>query len=81
MKRWRDWPWSGKLAVLIGAIALLPIAIVTLYTELEARTHFARDSGARNLQQAAGTAELIARYLDDVVGDVTIVAPVGRSNT
>jgi len=74
VKRWRDWPWSGKLAVLIGAIALLPIAIVTLYTEIEARAHFVRDSGARNLQQALSTAELIAKYLDDVVGDVSLLA-------
>jgi PAS domain S-box-containing protein len=72
--RWRDWPWSAKLAVLIGAIALLPIAIVTAYTEIEARAQFVRNSGAHNLQQATSTAELIAKYLDDVVGDVTIVA-------
>jgi len=74
VKRWRDWPWSGKLAALIGAIALLPIAIVTVFAEVEARAHFVRDSGGRNLQQAAGTAELVARYLDDVLGDVTVVA-------
>jgi PAS domain S-box-containing protein len=74
IKRWRDWPWSGKLAVLIVAIALLPIAIGTIYTEVEARAHFVRDSGARNLQQAISTAELIAKQLDDAVGDVTVLA-------
>src|SRR4029079_18191723 len=44
------------------------------YTEIEARAHFVRDSGARNLQQSISTAELIAKYLDDVVGDVSLLA-------
>src|SRR5262245_43671345 len=74
MTRWRDWPWSVKLAVVMAAIALLPITIVTGYTDLSARGQFLRDSGARNLQQAASTSELLAKYLDDVVGDVTVVA-------
>src|SRR5262249_57844844 len=67
-------PWSVKLAVVMAAIALLPITIVTGYVDLSARGQFLRDSGARNLQQAASTSELLAKYLDDVVGDVTLLA-------
>ena len=74
IKRFRDWPWTAKLAAFMVAIALLPISIVTAYTELSARRDFARDSGARNLQQAASTAQILGKYLDDVVGDVKLVA-------
>src|SRR4051812_659092 len=74
MKPFQDWPWSGKLAALMVALSLLPIAIVTAYNEVTARREFIRGSQTRNLQQAINTAGLIARYLDDVVGDVQILA-------
>src|SRR4051812_4864084 len=74
MKRFRDWPWSGKLAALMVALSLLPIVVVTAYNDIAARRQFVRDSRTRNLQQAANTAGLIARYLDDVVGDVRVLA-------
>ena len=74
MKRFRDWPWSGKLAAVMVALSVLPIAIVTAYNELSARQGFVRDSHSRNLQQAANTAALVSSYLDDVVGDTRIRA-------
>ena len=74
MKPFRDWSWFVKLAVLFVGLSILPIAIVTAYTEYTARRTFMEDTGIRNLQQAAGTAALIGRFLDDVVGDVKILA-------
>ncbi len=74
MTPFRDWPWSAKLASLMVALSILPIAIVTAYTEFTARQEFIRDSGARNLQQVENTAALLSRYLEDVVGDVRVLA-------
>ena len=74
MIRFRDWPWAVKLAVVMVGLALLPIAIVTAFTEVTARRDFIRDSGSRNLQQTTNTAGLVARYLDDVLGDIRILA-------
>jgi PAS domain S-box-containing protein len=73
-RRWRDWPWAGKLAALMVAIVLVPIAAVTFVTELTARNEFIGDTRRRNLQQAATTAALLSRYLADTAGDVTILA-------
>ena len=74
MKPFRDWPWSVKLGVLFVGLSIFPIAIVTAYTEYAARREFMNDRGIRNLQQATGTAALIGRFLDDVVGDVKVLA-------
>jgi PAS domain S-box-containing protein len=74
IRRWRDWPWAGKLAALMVAIVLVPIAIMTWVTELTARYELIRDSRRRNLQQATNTAALLNRYLEDAAGDVTILA-------
>ena len=74
LKPFRDWSWSAKLAVLLVGLSLLPISIVTAYTEYSARREFINDTRIRNLQQAAGSAALIGRFLDDVVGDVRILA-------
>ena len=78
MSRFRDWPWAVKLAVVMVGLALLPIAIVTTFTEVTARRDFIRDSGARNLQQATNTAGLLASYLEDVLGDITDPGAIAR---
>ena len=74
MRRFRDWPWSFKLAAVVVTLALLPMVIVTVFSEVTARRDFLRDSGTRNLQQATHTASFIAQYLDDVVGNVQVLA-------
>ena len=74
LKPFRAWSWSAKLAVLLVGLSILPISIVTAYTEYAARREFIDDIGIRNLQQAGGSAALIGRFLDDVVGDVRILA-------
>ena len=74
MRRFRDWPWSVKLAAVVVTLALLPMVIVTVFSEVTARRDFLRDSGSRNLQQATHTASFIAQYLDDVVGNVQVLA-------
>ncbi len=71
---WRDVSWARKLAALLLALAIIPIAAVTLFNEASIRDEFVRESHARNVLRAQNTAALIARYVDDVVGDVTVLA-------
>ncbi len=74
LQRWRDWPWSWKLGVLIVALSIVPIVVVTIFNESAARRAFVSESRTRNLQQAEDTARLVTRYLRDIVSDVTILA-------
>ncbi len=72
--RWRDLSWARKLAALLLPLAILPVAAVTLFNERSSRDEFVNESRARNLLRAQNTAALVARYVDDVVGDVTVLA-------
>ena len=74
LRRWRDWPWAWKLAALMVAAVMVPIAVMTLVAELTERSQFIADTRRRNLQQASNTAALLSRYLADATGDVTILA-------
>ena len=76
--RWRDMPWARKLALLLLALAVLPTAALTVFNETAARREFIGEIRTRNLQQAQNTAVLVSRYLQDVLGDVTLLslAPV-----
>lgn len=74
IERWRHWPWAWKLAALIVALSILPIVVVTIFNESAARRLSVSESRTRNLQQADNTARLVARYLREVVSDVTILA-------
>jgi signal transduction histidine kinase len=72
--RWRDLPWAFKLGTMLVVLAIVPLAMVTLYEETATRWEVRAESRARNLQRAQTTAALISRYLSDVVADVTILA-------
>ena len=74
MVRWRDLPWGWKLAALLVALAIVPIAAVTIFNETSARRAFLHEGRTRNLQQAENTAVMITRYLQGVRGDVTLLA-------
>ena len=74
MVRWRDLPWGRRLAALLVALAIVPIAAVTIFNETSARRAFLHEGRTRNLQQAENTAAMITRYLDGVRGDVTLLA-------
>ena len=74
MTRWRDWPWTWKLAALIVAVSTVPIVVVTLFNESAARAGFIRESRRRNLQQAENTASLVTRYLREIVSTAEVLA-------
>jgi signal transduction histidine kinase/ActR/RegA family two-component response regulator len=72
--RWRHWPWASKLAVLLVASAVAPLAIVTLYNGATARRELLAATRAQSLAQARGTAESIDSYLERSLADLRVVA-------
>ena len=72
--RWRDWPWATKLALLFGALAILPLTIVTLVNAAAGREEAIAAARAQDLQQARNTAETLDAYLEGVRSDVRLVA-------
>jgi PAS domain S-box-containing protein len=72
--RWRDWPWSVKLTVLLGFLAVIPLTVVTLLYSLVARQQVLSTTGSQHLQQAHATAQSIDRYLERVLSDVRVLA-------
>ncbi|HEV2845598.1 MAG TPA: cache domain-containing protein, partial [Thermoanaerobaculia bacterium] len=76
MKRrpWRDWPWAAKLALLLGALAIVPLSILTLYNAAAGRAELIAATRAQNLQQARNTAQTIDEYLEGVSADIRILS-------
>ncbi|HJX27520.1 MAG TPA: cache domain-containing protein, partial [Thermoanaerobaculia bacterium] len=74
MPRWRDWPWSVKLTVLLGLLAVVPLTVVTLLHNFVVREDLLVSTRARNLQQARSTAQAIDRHLERVLSDVQVLA-------
>ena len=74
MLRWRDWPWATKLALLLGALAILPLTVVTLVNAAAGRTEAIAAARAQNLQQARNTAQTLDEYLGGVRANVRLVA-------
>jgi signal transduction histidine kinase len=72
--RWRDWPWASKLAVLLVASAVAPLAVVTVYNGATARRELLEATRAQSLAQARGTAEAIDAYLERSLADLRVVA-------
>ncbi len=72
--RWRDLPWSVKLSVLLGVLAIAPLTAVTLLHALVAREELLEVTEAQHLQKARGTAQTIDRYLEKVLSDVRLLA-------
>ncbi|HKV10907.1 MAG TPA: ATP-binding protein [Thermoanaerobaculia bacterium] len=71
---WRNWPWAAKLALLLGTLAILPMAAITLYAAMTARQDLIESARQQNLQQARNTAQAIDLYLESVLSDVQVVA-------
>ena len=71
---WQNWPWAAKLAFLLGALAIVPLTIVTLYNAAAGRRELIAAAREQNLRQAHNTAEAIEAYVDGVRSDVQIVA-------
>ena len=71
---WRNWPWAAKLALLLGTLAILPVAALTLYGAVTARQDLIESARQQNLQQARNTAHAIDRYLEGVLADVQVLA-------
>jgi signal transduction histidine kinase/ActR/RegA family two-component response regulator len=74
MLRWRDWPWATKLALLLGALAILPLTVVTLVNAAAGRGEAIAAARAQNLQQARNTAQTLDEYLDEVRSDIRLAA-------
>jgi signal transduction histidine kinase/ActR/RegA family two-component response regulator len=74
MTRWHDWPWATKLALLLGALAILPLTIVTLVNAVAGRNEAISDARSQDLQQARNTAQTLDEYLDEVRSDIRLVA-------
>jgi signal transduction histidine kinase/CheY-like chemotaxis protein len=72
--RFRDWPWTVKLGLLLVAAAILPLAASTVYSDVMMRRELVANASLRDLQRARNTAALLDEYLNDLVGDITIVA-------
>ncbi len=73
-RRWRDWPWAAKLALLLGALAIVPLTILTLYNAAASRAELIDATLEQNLQQARNTAQGIDDYLDGLRADVRVLA-------
>jgi signal transduction histidine kinase/ActR/RegA family two-component response regulator len=71
---WSDWPWAAKLAFLLGTLAVLPLAVMTLYSATVTRSELIASAKAQNLQQARNTAQAIDRHLKNVLSDVRVIA-------
>jgi signal transduction histidine kinase len=73
-RRWRDWPWASKLAILLTALAVVPLAVMVLYHGAVTRNELLAATRAQNLQQARSTAQAIERYLDGILADLRLAA-------
>ena len=74
MRRWRNWPWATKLAVLLAAFAVAPLAVVTINDEALVRGELLAAARAQNLQRARGTAEALDTHLAELADDLRLVA-------
>ena len=74
MIRWSDLPWGGKLTVLLGLLAALPLLVITLVNFTAARAELIAASREQNLQRAHSTAAALDSYLEGVLSDLEIVA-------
>ncbi|HEX9943863.1 MAG TPA: ATP-binding protein [Thermoanaerobaculia bacterium] len=72
--QWRNWPWAAKLAFLLGALAIVPLAFVTLYNAAAAREELIAAAREQNLRQARNTASAIDAYVERVRSDVRVLA-------
>jgi signal transduction histidine kinase/ActR/RegA family two-component response regulator len=72
--RWRDWPWVARLALLLGALAILPLTVVALVNAAAGRAEAIAAARAQDLQQARNTAQTLDEYLDGVRSDVRLTA-------
>ncbi|HZF10923.1 MAG TPA: ATP-binding protein [Thermoanaerobaculia bacterium] len=73
-RHWRDWPWASKLALLLVALAVAPLAAVTLYNDATARRELAAATRAQSLAHAEVTADHIDTYLDRTLADLRVLA-------
>ncbi|HVL66699.1 MAG TPA: ATP-binding protein [Vicinamibacterales bacterium] len=73
-RRWADWPWAVKLAVLLVVVAIVPLMVMTLVGERAARREVLEQTRARLLQRAENTASLLDGYLDGVLADITALS-------
>jgi signal transduction histidine kinase len=73
-RRWSDLPWRAKLTLLLGLLAALPLALVTLVNVTAARSELIAASREQNLQRARSTAAAVDSYLEGVLSDLEIVA-------
>ena len=72
--RLRDWPWALKLAALLVLTAVVPVCVLTVYSDWLLRVAAIAGARERNLLRARTTSKLLDAYLSNVVADVTIVA-------
>src|SRR6202035_5593866 len=74
LARWRNWPWAAKLTALLVALAIAPLAVVSLYNYASTRRELLSASRSESLQQARGTAQEIDAYLGNVLADLHVIA-------
>jgi signal transduction histidine kinase/DNA-binding NarL/FixJ family response regulator/HAMP domain-containing protein len=73
-RRWRDWPWATKLAVLCLLVAIGPLTIATALNDAASRGELLVATRSANLQRAHGTATVIDSYLAGVLADIRVIA-------
>ena len=71
---WRDWPWAAKLSILLGALAVVPLAFVTVLNGAASRSELIAATREQNLQRARSTAGVIDDHLEGVLADLKFVA-------
>ncbi len=73
-RRWRDWPWAGKLSLLFAGLAIGPLVVTALLNGFAARSDLVTATREQNLRRARSTAAVLAAHLDRVLSDLQVVA-------
>ncbi len=70
----RDWRLATKLAILLVALAMLPLAAITLYNDIRIRDDLLVQARTENLQRARATALALDTYLSHILDDIRLAA-------
>ncbi|MES1242277.1 MAG: sensor histidine kinase [Acidobacteriota bacterium] len=73
-KRWRDWPWAARLALLFVTLGIAPLAVTAFLNGAAERADLIAATWDHNLQRARSTAAAIDNHLDRVLSDLQVVA-------
>ncbi|MBI5305910.1 MAG: GAF domain-containing protein [Chloroflexi bacterium] len=71
---WRNLPLVTQLAILLVAMAIVPLVLVTLYNGAAHRDELLVAARERNILQAHNAADEIDEFLDDTLADLSVLA-------